>query len=728
MSAYGELFVKSLLSKAGATGLFVCAAVVLASGAAWGKGEGDPAGSGPSQQLPWALRDHYEVTVGKATLFYAVENAEWRVVVDGVGPVIDGVGFCITFADGTTLDAAGLGSAESKRESVSGKVGKATAFWSEFPPKEGLSVRHSMTVHRDYPFLLVRLELRNGSEKPLEIAKIAPVVIPPAGIANLSVDTDANARRLFFRGGFPMLGEDGSSALTLFNDRANDLSFSLGVMPRGSAESNVELARHGPAWQGEVASVYDPPIRIDPGKKIEADPVWLSAAIPKPSRIDMYYAWASSEASRPESDPSAPLWWVTVDDGRPESQLHKAIGNWSDAGRAAALVPATWEGRPGSMQGATPAYPKNMTKAAKALKDMGVKPGITVDPVPTDAPGGDWTASSADGRTWLNLSVPAGRRHAVERMRKVVEWGFEFFVIRPSAIPDEVLRHFNMTRVQADTLAFAVMREAADGLPVLPSVAVTLKADLEQWLDAAASSSRLAEYGVAPGPVRLNVDGLSEIDDDLVTAMAFFCGPIELVGRPRPEVKEKLSPFLSRFRIPARPLDAAKRSPRLWQVRVRNPEKGAVGDTVVMFPNAPSWTLDDLEIDGEEPVNVWDTKDGGFVDLEQGAVQSPDRLTLYGVVPDLARPMLLGASGSTTALLDDVKALTWDEDEMMLSGSFRSGNSARAIAYVHIPKGWAYKSGKVGDATIRAKHITNRIAFPVEPGRATHFGFEFEKK
>jgi hypothetical protein len=376
-----------------------------------------------------------------------------------------------------------------------------------------------------------------------------------------------------------------------------------------------------------------------------------------------------------------------------------------------------------------PAYPKDMRKTAKQIRDLGMVPGLTVDPLPTSGGSKEWTGTSGDGTTWVNLSHAEGRKHAVERMQKVVGWEFEFFVVQPSAIPDEVLKQFNMTRAQADGLALEVMVEAAGGKPALPSASCTLKAEWEPWLEAAASSGRMAEFGLIPGPVRLDVTAVSSLDDHLLAAMTLFQGPIEFVGKPKPEVEKQLGDLLSRPRLFGRPSDVAQSSPKLWQLPLHNREDGAyLGDSVVMFPGAGAWTPADLTRDAEGDAYVWRAADGELVDPAKGPVPASQRFAVYGVTPKSPRPALMGASAGLGLLLDDVRSLSWNETTGMLSGVFEGNNRERATAYVSLPEGWSFKSGKAGDASISKKDVGGLIRFPVANGVATRFDLEFTKK
>jgi hypothetical protein len=706
----------------------------MADAAAKGKAKATPAPAPkkeketPSSQLPWALRDHYTYEMGKATVFYAVEDAQWSLTVEGREPVLDNVGFRITFADNSSLDASGLGKGSTNREPFIDATGKGTRYTSEFPPQNGLVVQHSLTVYSDRPYVLIRVGLGNTSEKPIEIAKITPVEIGPAGITHLGSEPDVSMRRLVWRGSIPVFNKDARPVLTVFHDRAEDFCLSLGVLPQGVAVSDAEFTSSLNTWHGDVVCAYNPPIRIDPGQKIEADPVWLTVNVPAPARIDRCYAWLASVMPHPELAKDVPRCWVTVEKGGSADDLLAAAKAWSGVGVKHALVPWPWVGRPGSLEGAAPAYPKDVRKVARQIEGLGMKAGLTLDPLSTTGGSQEWTAMSADGTTWLNVSVPEARSHAVERLKKVTGGGFAFFVVPPSDIPDEVLIHFNITRAQADGLAFSVMAEAAGGRPVLPSAACTVKAGLDPWLEAAVAVARLARMDVTPGPVRFDANGLETLDDATLDAMTLFQGPIEFAGKPQAGVVRQVAEILARPGLLARPVDVAKPVPKLWVASMHGAEDGYRGDAVTMFPGAGPWTLADLDRDSDVPAQVWRAADGATVDVGAGPVPPAKGFATYGVIPVTPRPILLGASSGMGLLLNDLKSLTWNEAQGVLSGIFQGSNRERATAYVAIPQGWTFKSGKVADTGVSKKQVTNRIAFPVEPGRPTHFEFVFTQK
>jgi hypothetical protein len=106
-----------------------------------------------------------------------------------------------------------------------------------------------------------------------------------------------------------------------------------------------------------------------------------------------------------------------------------------------------------------------MKQVADTIRGMGMKPGITVDPLKIARGAAEWTALTDDGTRWLNPSTPKGREAGIDQLKGLVAMGYKFFVVERSLIPDGALRHFNMTRAEADLLAFEIMAAAADGWP-----------------------------------------------------------------------------------------------------------------------------------------------------------------------------------------------------------------------------------------------------------------------
>ena len=122
---------------------------------------------------------------------------------------------------------------------------------------------------------------------------------------------------------------------------------------------------------------------------------------------------------------------------------------------------------------------------------------------------------------------------------------------------------------------------------------------------------------------------------------------------------------------------------------------------IIMFPGATPWNVADLDRDEKTPVRVWNADKGEFLDAGK-PVAAVDRLTVFGVTPELNRPTVMGASNHLDLLISDLTSLSWDETTGLLKGQFAGANRKSATAYVHVPDGWSLKSGSVGKSKISA--------------------------
>ena len=678
---------------------------------------------------PWALRDQWEFQFGSAALVIGVGSAEWRIASQNpkLDMVLDDVGFRIVFADGTSWEGTSLGKAESGREPYKDEIGEGMVVWMQFPPKDGLIVRVSAIKYKERPFFIIKYGIGNDGSKPVEIARIVPAVLGPTGVRNLGPDTQYSLRHIEDRGGFPVFTGTGPSTLATFYDPANDFLMALGVIPRGIATSTVDIRPDASAWQGDITSKFDPPVRIDPGQKFESDPLWISVGMADPARVDNNYSWAWNLLRHPSIKDGIPRAWSVADKAANENEVYDAAKAWLGAHVNAALVPNTWEGHPGSFEGAAPNFPKNMGKMAEKLDKLGVKPGLAVDPMLAAGPGAE---ASSDGFKWANLASAEGMKAAVDHLKKkVAACGFSFYVVVPSQVPDEALKKMNMTRGQANSLAIAAMAQAAPDKPVMPAPGTDMEANLDQWLAAAADSARMAYFGVVPGPVRLDASKVTALDAPVLAAMSLFKGPIVCSGTPAKNVEGQLASLVDRPAMPGLPLDMAKPSPKVWQVAFND---GACGASLIMFPGAPAWKLSQLDKSDTLEARAWNPANGKL--LEGDSLPAADKLTVYGLMPAAPHPALMGASLGLTLLLDEVSKLAWDDAKATLSGTFRGGNREAATAYVNVPQGWTFKSGKAGNAAVKAAVAgaeagaeAGRVTFKVEPGVATAFSLQFSK-
>lgn len=698
----------------GALGL---AAVIVSGTAAMGAGR-DAEELPPSHKLPWELRERYTFTLGKGVFSYAADSGEWKLDVEGLGTVIASGRSQVVLADGAWIDPLDVGNGSGTIQRLTSPFGEGATYAVASPSQNGLTLNHTIRLQNIWPFLLLSVQVTNNRSEPVAVSRIDSARFV---FENLSPTAQVGQRMLKARGPCFVPGTGPGSLLAVIEDRQNDFTFAIGPLPQGIAESADLVSSHEGRWQVQVVSTFDPPFRLGPGESVESDPVWITYSIPRPVDVDHYYAWANSLLQQTRAGTETPASWVTVPVGSSAEDLYEAATAWKQTGVRHTLVPAAWETKPGSLSGARPSYPRNMGEVAATLRGMGMTPGLTIDPLAVQ--GGDpaWVVRSASGQSWLNPAVPEARQYAAERLRNLVRWGFAFFVVEPSLIPEEVLAHFNLTRRRADTYAFELMAEAAPGLTVLPTPERSLAANLDAWLDAAGATSRLREYGVLCGPVRLDATNVKELDPPLLTALAFYGGPIEFVGHPRQGFREAVAAARRAGSLGARPLTIGG-SPKLWHVVLNSSQGDDPREGVVMFPGAPSWSL--AEIGLGQQTAIWQTEKGEFLRMLSNPVAGGDDFRLVRLVTDFARPVVLGVPDSPLPF-GDFTRLKWEESSATLTGQYAGGTAG--TVYVAVPRGWTLKSGQAGPQSVRKNSAQGLVSFPVEGGRPTHFDLTFKR-
>jgi len=585
----------------------VAVAVVAGPAGAGAKAKG--AGAPPEpKDLPWDLRDHYTFKPDRYEFVYGGDNGQWALNLKAVGMLVDKVNASVTFADGKVVDGATLGVGVTNRQNLTAELGEGIEYIVNIPAKDGISMRHSVTYHNAHPFYAVRTEIKNEGTSPVEIAKISPIVIPPGSFKLLSAQSTANYRRFAMQGPCPVFSPGAAPYAVFVHDPAANETIAFGSLTNGRADTSVELQPFSGAWQGGVTSTFAPPVRLDPGQSLQADPAWICFIIQTPADVDLYYAQAHKNFPKPSRADATPSAWVTVKDGEGLSALEAARGAWTGIG--AALVPATWEGRPGSLEGAAPDWPRDMKNVASQLDTV----GITVDPLLVSGGKDAFTAKSDDGRTWLNPATDEGMEFGVANMKKVAEWGFNFYVVAPSRVPNEVLDHFNVSRAKADALAYDMVLKAAGGAPVYAASRGALGDQRDEWLEAAAATARLAEYSVPTGPVRLDAERAKDIDDETALAIALCGAPIEVVGGPSNGVRAAVAEAVSKRDFFARPLDVAAPAPKLWQIETTpGGKKESLEIAIVSFNGARASTDDDMKTYSGTPAKTSKVEAAGYV-------------------------------------------------------------------------------------------------------------------
>ncbi len=522
-------------------------------------------------RMPWNLRDRYTFAHGALMLDFAKDDGEWRIRVKPADEakveqevLVKDVGFAIELADGLTLksdEIYRLGTTLDRDRYTGDIVGGGVRYTVHYGAVAGLAVSHQLSSFENWPFVTLTILVRNESPDPVTVNRVVTASLGN-GIMGLGPEARARARHLQVRGGYPLFSKDEQPTGMTFQDPKTGYGVSMGVIPSGLAETGIDLQPTGGVWQGRIASEYKPGHVVKPGETFEADTVWVSFGAP-PFKSDTQYSWYLRNMKWPAKAENTPRAWVTVPDSEDLAALVNAAKSAQAYGVFHALIPANWEGKPGSLEGGAPRWPKDIARAAKELRSAGCTPGITVDPLAVEGSTGQ-TGKSADGQTWANPADAATAAALQKRMQKLIDMGFGFIVVERTRIPDDVLAGFGISRAEAEWRAVGAASGAAAASGgkacVFPASETRMKPERDAWLEAAAAVARMAEFGAGVGPVTLEAKGLDAMDNDLVTAMRLWQGPVEIVGAPGASARAALGALFGGEPLRARPMDQIGRA------------------------------------------------------------------------------------------------------------------------------------------------------------------------
>jgi hypothetical protein len=502
---------------------------------------------------PWSLRDHYSFAGDYSVFKFDVQTGEWLVEVSKLGVLVRDAQCEIEYADGRVDRLSSIRAYKDEREDFKGPLGDGTRFRSLFRTAQGLEVDFSVARFKTRPFLMIHVNLTNRGTKPIAIREIRPAVFDAGAVAELGDTVVMNQALTQRRGNFSMMNAGTGAGLVLLSMKQPKMTLGVGVLRSGLLNSYVDLRPAGRSWVGSVRCAYSPTLLIQPNSKVGCDPVWMSLFLNEARQVSQSHTWSELAGMKSVSPDAIPRGWVTVEEGAPVRDLLRVAEAWEGNYLQHVLVPSGWQESPGSLRGHAPDYPKDMGKVARDIIRIGMVPGISFDPLASDSAEGKLTVKASDGSFWLNLGREDARRFAAERVDKLVNQGYQFFVVEPSRIPDDVLQRFNVTREQADLYSMEIFTLAASGYPVVPSPALTLGDDLAQWQNAAETTSFLQAYGVSAGPLRVESESIKDVSRPLAEAINEFGGPIEIVGTPKKNVRAAVGAACCAQEPPQRP-------------------------------------------------------------------------------------------------------------------------------------------------------------------------------
>lgn len=561
-------------------------------------------------ERPWALRDSYSFKRTEVGLYKFSDMGNLYLVMPDERMWLEQARFEVQLADGRVIGGRDLTAADSARTPFTHALGDGTLYRTQYAEHEGVAIHYQVRRFSQRGFLLLEIGIENRSAAPVGVSRIRPLIIDPGKLKRLSSETSVSLLPIGIRGGIPVFDRE-RPLMAVLKDPIDNVSVTIALLPAGTGSPRFELAAHGGAWQGEAVSDYAPAHVIAPGETLYSDALWVDFGPAEQSRVGDILAWTLGMQPYGAMGKVSPKAWISVPESGDARDLLRMAQTWSRAGVSHAVAPANWEGVPGSHEGGAPRYPRDISGLADNLRRLGYIPGITIDPLATQGARSGFVEVSADGQPWVNLKDPAGMAHAAERMRRLKGRGFTFFVVAPSRVPDAVLERFGMTRAEAEHLAMAAAVAGAGDAPVFPSAAATLDTAPGSWREVELVSFDFGKYDITIGPVRVEADGLDQVDPAVLRAMANWAGPIEILGAPRQGARTALGAMAS--------AGIGGKSPN-WGGRIAAPPRGG------RQPAIPELELDETPApvaDEEEPAYAEDggERRGGFIRNVYGRIR-----------------------------------------------------------------------------------------------------------
>ena len=497
--------------------------------------------SGFSESKPWSLRDHYSFSGAHTKFSVDVQTAEWKVDVNGLGTIVENAQAEIFLSDGTILRLSEMKFLDTVREEIKDSLGTGKRFETRLVASNGLQVNYQVQRYDELPFLTISIEVKNTGQEAIGIDSIRSVHFPKGTVHHLHSNVTVLTSHAHRRGDFSMVHEDSHSSLYRFILDSPKAVIGVGLLQSGAMHSKIDFVSVDEMWGGKVQSDFEPAIILNPAEAVESDKVWLSFTMDEAESVHQYHSWAEAAVTPPTRSDLIPNGWVTVEESQNSESLLYATSTWDIPNVFHALVPGSWPEKAGALKGDGDKYPESMQTMARSIRDHGMLPGITIDPLAVEKAEKDFTIADEKGNHWLDITNPKAIEYGTKRMGKVGKWTYEFFVVKPSNIPDSVLKKLNVTRASADMTAFELMKRGSNGYPVLPSAHLTMSEDVSDWYRAAETTEWYESYGVMTGPVRFNVAELGEVSSDLNKAIKAFTGPVEFTGNPGRKVRRQLA-------------------------------------------------------------------------------------------------------------------------------------------------------------------------------------------
>ncbi len=347
------------------------------------------------------------------------------------------------------------------------------------------------------PFLTARLEYVNTGSEPVHVRALLPWSLrngdgrfslgPGSDRAQvLTAETTETRRPAKLEGG-------GASEwyLAAYNSSTRRSAIA-GFLTQRYGENRVTLQRSDEDQQAygrfEAATVFDPPVELQPGEAIESEMFYIGIAEDSPFRGLERFANATAVFNRVRRDdtlkPDAWNAWPRevveeMDEAAFLEEADYAERLLQPYGWEHFQIGLGWETAKGDWQGDPARFPDGMGGLAAKLQEKGFTPALEITPLIVSAdselaqahpewllePNAEGAERLAPDQRILDISQPGARERLRQMIARVTrEWGFEVITGDPWLEPLYWVESFGdsaYTRAQLATEAALIIREAA---------------------------------------------------------------------------------------------------------------------------------------------------------------------------------------------------------------------------------------------------------------------------
>ncbi len=689
-----------------------------------------------------------------------------------------------------------------KPMSLSGRASTRFSFKDQLGEGNGMALirkecEWQLHVYPSKPFLTVRVIYTNTGRSPVRVRALLPWTVGPGKKTGISLGVPAEQLQLLGGGGSPYAGDGGRPSLTQgIADSAwmvaayapgtgrsliaGFLSAQRGV-PRMAIAPNVTPGTIGLSTF-TASCVYDPPIEVQPGGRLESETLYLSIAETSIHEGLERYGHAvgvwSGVAARQEVLPHG--WDVSGSEYGPAATETQILSEAEVMSRGVRLsgwkhiaLGDGWQRANGDWEPDPARFPQGLRHLTDALHELGLTAGLYLapflampdSPVAREHP--DWlvepvadaAAGLPAGARIVDVTAPGAAEYVRGLCRKVaVEWNFDALARAGALYHCGVAaryRNTSLTRMEVIQLALRTVREGlgpgkyAAGLEPLPttlSLARGLRpgpVSTPEWtvagtgwgiVESAENAARRYYYAPFVSPSdddRLFLGGALSAEQQLshLTALAltgqtlrFTQSPARLDATSRAAL-ERLLPLPSR---PARPLDLMSSPvPKVW-VLPSVSQRGAAA--VVAFFN---WGLNatetlhlDLREAGLDPsryyavYDFWPEKYLGTVQNALDVQVNPGCVKVFGLRRTENCPTLLAVNRSLSLGDGDRARVDWNENARTLSGAFATLPDAEITVTLLCPEPYKPSSVTVSNGTPTVEFNAPLCTFRFRASRA----------